>query len=375
MKVILTITLILGLCGSAFAQSARSGKSKRTTASKTTKLVATQPTKPTAVKDAPKVVTGTASGAGMVVEEVKFKGEDVTLAGTLFLPKNKVGQKVPALLMIADFYSTRDGITVNKGVQQTYRELAEHFVTRGFAVLRYDRRCLGASDCPPQLTMSLASVDGLEAVKYLRGRKEIDPAKVWVFGHGDGSFFAASVASNKEVAGLIVTAAPGRAATKLLRDWERQRLLDAKASEAEIAAYMSKLDKVILALSGGGHKPEDIGSEMLDEYLAPLVKHTDYAFSWLVDDPLPLYPAALGPVLVIHGAKDRRIPVKDSSYILESMKLYEHKEFETHVLPEMDYFLKANKSAPSLEADNDLSRPLDQALLKLLDEWLAKKVK
>ena len=84
---------------------------------------------------------------------------------------------------------------------------------------------------------------------------------------------------------------------------------------------------------------------------------------------------ALGPVLVIHGAKDRRIPVKDSSYILESMKLYEHKEFATHVLPEMDYFLKANKSAPSLEADNDLSRPLDQALLKLLDEWLAKKVK
>jgi hypothetical protein len=311
----------------------------------------------------------------IAAEEVTFKGDGVTLAGTLFLPKNKSGQRVPAVLMVADFYSLREGVKVNQGQHSTYRDLAIHLVERGYAVLRYDRRCTGASECNLQATMAVASDDGVGGVNYLRARKEIDANKIVVFGHGDGSFIAASIAANKQVAGLIATAAPGRNASKLLREWAKLHVQDRKLPEAEARQYLEHVEEVIQRLAAGGAKPDEIKLAPQDELLAPLVNNPDYAYSWLLDDPLGLFPHVTGAVLVVHGGKDRRVSPREGVFIRDSLEAGSHKKFETHVLPEMDYFLKANTGAASYDADKDFARPLDPALLKLIDEWLAKTLK
>jgi uncharacterized protein len=311
----------------------------------------------------------------IAAEEIQFKGDGVILSGTLFLPKSKAGQKVPAILMVSDFYSLRDGVKVHKGMHTTYTDLATHFVRRGFAVLRYDRRCTGASECGASGTMAVAADDGVGAVHYLRERKEIDPNKIIVFGHGDGSYIAAGIAGHKEVAGLIATVAPGRNASKLLRDWAQTRVQDRKLSAAESEKYLENLEVVIQRLAAGGAKTEEFKLDAQDEFLTPLVKTPDYAYSWLLDDPLGLYPLVKGSVLVVHGGKDRKVTPKEGNYINDALQTADHKDYETLLLPEMDYYLKVNKGAASFEADNDISRPLDPALLKLLDEWLAKKLK
>jgi hypothetical protein len=313
--------------------------------------------------------------ASIASEDVTFKGDNVSLTGTLFLPKNRGGQKVPAVLMVSDFYSLRDGVQVTKGQHNSYRDLAIHLVERGFAVLRYDRRCTGASECNHQATMAVAGDDGVGGIKYLQARPEINAKKVFVLGHGDGSFIAASIAGNKDVAGLIAVNAPGRNASKLLREWAKQRLQDRKTPEAEAKKYLEHLETVIQHLGTGGAKTEDIKIDANDDFLLPLVQSPDYAYSWLLDDPLSLFPTVVGPVLLIHGGKDRRISTREGNYIHDSLQAGDHKDFEAHVAPDMDYFLKQNKGAASYDADNDLARPLDPALLKLIDEWLAKKLK
>ncbi len=364
MKAILTIALVLVLCLVSLAQ---------------TKPAQELLSENIALSQAAKAVTGKPDAtaklpAFIATEEVKIKGEDSLMAGTLYLPKDKAGQKVPAVLMITEFYSTRDAIPVAKGVHHSYRDLAEYFVSKGIAVLRYDRRCTGESSCSQAGTIALAASDGLLAAEYLRGRKEIDPAKVWVFGHGDGSFVAAGIASHKEIAGLISVAALGRNASKLLRDWAKLKMADQKASEAETKAYLAQLEKLILTLAESGQSDTDLKGQLQDELVAPLVKNPGYAFSWLLDDPLLIFPGVTGPVLIIHGGKDRRVPAKENSYFQDTLESGNHKDFKTMVLPELDYYLKQNKGTPSIDVDNDTSRPLDPALLKVLDEWIANKI-
>ncbi len=326
------------------------------------------------VSEAVKPVTAFPLPAFVTSEEVTFKGDSVALTGTLFLPKNKAGQKVPAVLMIAEFYSSREGTKVNKAQHHSYRDLAIHLVERGFAVLRYDRRCTGTSECNHQATMAVAGDDGVGGVKYLQERPEINPKKIFTLGHGDGSFIAAAIAGHADVAGLIAVNAPGRNASKLLREWAKQRFQDRKTPAAEADKYMAHLEAIIQQLAAGGTRTEEVKVDPQDDLLAPLANSPDYAYSWLLDDPLGLFPSVSGSVLIVHGAKDRRIPTREASYIRDALQTGEHKDFETHLLPDLDYFFKVNKSAASYEADTDVARPLDPALLKLIDEWLAKKL-
>lgn len=327
-----------------------------------------------AVSEAAKPAIAGALPAFIAAEEITFKGDNVSLAGVLYLPKNKAGQKVPAVVIVPEFYSSRDGLKVGNGQHASYRDLAIHLVGRGFAVLRYDRRCTGKSECNHSATMAIAGDDGLGGVRYLQGRPEINPKKVFALGHGDGSFIAASMAGHPEVAGLIAVNAPGRNASKLLREWAKQRVTDRKMPEAEAQAYLEKLEALILQLGTGGARTEHLNVDLKDELMGPLANSPDYAYSWLLDDPLGLFPNVVGSVLIVHGAKDRRIPTREGNYIRDALETGEHKDFETHLLPDLDYFLKQNKGATSYDADNDLARPLDPALLKLIDEWLAKKL-
>jgi uncharacterized protein len=337
--------------------------------------VGAQAPKTNHLNEAAKPVAALPLPAFVTSEEVTFKGDNVALTGTLFLPKNKAGQKVPAVLMISDFYSSREGTTVNKAQHTSYRDLAVHLVERGFAVLRYDRRCTGASECNHQATMAVAGDDGVGGVKFLQARPEINPKKIFALGHGDGSFIAASIAGHADVAGLIALNAPGRNASKLLREWAKQRFQDRKTPAAEVEKYMTHLEAVIQLLAAGGARTEDVKVDPQDDLLAPLANSPDYAYSWLLDDPLGLFPGVTGSVLIVHGGKDRRIPTREASYIRDALQTGEHKDFETHLLPDLDYFLKVNKNAATYEIDQDVARPLDPALLKLIDEWLAKKLK
>ena len=308
-----------------------------------------------------------------IIEEVKFKGESINLAGVLSFPKSAV--PLPVVLIVPDYFSNRDGIPTLKGTHNSFRDLAAHLNANGFAVLRYDRRCTGASECMANSAMANGVEDATQAVQYLKTRKEIELKNIFVLGHGDGAILAASAATNTDVAGCVMIAAPGRNPSKLLRDWTRQSLAEKKLPEAEIAKQMDRLETVIIKMTEGGHQAADYVNDYSNEYLVELQKLPGYAFSWLLDDPLQVYPGINGATLIIQGGKDRRVKTKDGVYVEDSLRLGEHKDFEAHQLPNLDYFMKENKGEATLAADYEFARPLDPAFLKLLDGWLAKKIK
>src|SRR5262245_48299543 len=81
--------------------------------------------------------TASVSPANFESKEIKFDGANVSLAGTLLLPKLESGKRAPAVLIIAGTrQSMRDGLAFGAAKQPIYRDLAEHLTSRGYVTLR-----------------------------------------------------------------------------------------------------------------------------------------------------------------------------------------------------------------------------------------------
>jgi alpha-beta hydrolase superfamily lysophospholipase len=314
-------------------------------------------------------------------KEVKFNGVNVSLAGTLLLPKLEAGKRAPAVLIIAGSRSTpRDGLTFGEAKQLIYRDLAEHLAARGFVTLRYDKRCVGASQCVKPSSFDDYIDDARGAVDYLREHQQVDKKRVFVFGHNEGGLIAATIGSSDDqgLAGVVMAAMPGRTLTKLMREQLQNRMTEAGKSAKEVSDFIAKYDRVVKGLMGGR---TDFPGEKLDEkdpfdaMLVGLIKHYEIVIALLINDPLQIVNNLKYPALVLQGRKDVQVAVKDAEYIEEAMKRAEHHDATTRVLDDVDHLLKTNKGAAGLSSYADASRPLDANLLAILTDWMQKRSK
>ena len=95
-----------------------------------------------------------------------------------------------------------------------FEDLAEGLASRGFAVLRYDKRTkiYGEAMSESSYTLDDETVeDAVRAVSLLRKQAEIDPNRVFLLGHSLGGYAGPRiVARDRKIAGLILLAAPAR---------------------------------------------------------------------------------------------------------------------------------------------------------------------
>jgi alpha/beta superfamily hydrolase len=118
--------------------------------------------------------------AGVREEAVSFPSGEVRLAGTLLLP----AEHNPAAAIV--FVQGAGPETRNAS-----RFLAEFFVKLGVAALIYDKRGAGAStgDWKHSSFDDLAG-DAVEAVNYLKSRREVDPLRIGLMGTSQGGWIA-----------------------------------------------------------------------------------------------------------------------------------------------------------------------------------------
>ena len=75
--------------------------------------------------------------------------------------------------------------------------------------MRFDRRGIGASGGNSKsVTDTDESEDASCALDYLLSRKETDPQRVAVIGHGKGAFFAVKLASERKNVRALILMAP-----------------------------------------------------------------------------------------------------------------------------------------------------------------------
>lgn len=95
-----------------------------------------------------------------------------------------------------------------------FQDLAEGLASRGYAVLRYDKRSKVYSEemSETYYTIDDETVeDATRATALLRKQPEIDPARIFVLGHSLGGYASPRIAArDRKLAGLILMAGPAR---------------------------------------------------------------------------------------------------------------------------------------------------------------------
>jgi hypothetical protein len=134
------------------------------------------------------------------VEDVQFANGDVVLAGSLYLPMGP--GRFPVLLFThGSGDRTRD----------SYSREAERLASSGIAALVYDKRGAGRSVGAnwTVATFDELAGDAAAGVRYLRGRPEINPAQVGLFGLSQGTWLIGMAAMKAPVGFLIFASGSG----------------------------------------------------------------------------------------------------------------------------------------------------------------------
>ncbi len=308
-------------------------------------------------------------------ETVSIENGDVTLAGTLTMPKG-AGPFAAVVLVTGSGPQNRDEV-LGGGVQiAPFALIADALTRAGIAVLRYDDR--GVADSSGEFaaatTQDFAS-DAKAAIHYLTTRKEIDSKAIGMLGHSEGGLVGAILgASDSELSFVILMAGPA-VDGKTLLDVQNRRLMEAAgATEAQIQDQIDFLHKLYPLIESGQvdkintlvyqqaiAQTKTLNADQLkaigdvEAYAHRLADQQSPSFegpwfnSFLNYDPGPDLAKTHIPVLALFGGKDVQVDAGQNAPAMTA-RLIEggNRNFSVVVLPDANHlFQKANTGAPS----------------------------
>jgi dienelactone hydrolase len=295
---------------------------------------------------------------GYATEELEFRNGDVTLDGTLMLPPGP-GPHPAVIFLHGSGPQTRDSYV---------RFFADHFARRGVAALIYDKRnTRRRPDLLPYLRGGGSFVDhagdAVAAVRVLTARRDIDRARIGLWGLSQGAWLAPLAASRAagDVAFVVMLSGGGvtPARQELYDDEVRLRargFSDGQISDALILlrhadAYVrsgSDADWTRFAEARDAAQRQP-WFRVLDRF--PLVLPRE-APAWaglradLDYDPRPALERLRVPVLVILGEADELTPTRETAEeIADALERARNQDHRIVIVPRADHALTVRGSA------------------------------
>ena len=165
-------------------------------------------------------------------EQVQFPSGAERITGILLTPAGK--GPFPAMVLIHGTGATD---------RNTVFPIVQFLLSHGMALLGYDKRGVGEStgDWHAASLEELAA-DAIAAVKFLKTRKEIDPARIGVFGASQGGWVAPlAAARSADIAYVISVSGPGVSPAEVDRDHLENALRIKGFPEQEISQALALL--------------------------------------------------------------------------------------------------------------------------------------
>ena len=205
-------------------------------------------------------------------------------------------------------------------------------------MLRVDDRGVGGSTGDlQQASLDDLTGDALAGLAFLKGRAEIDPAKIGLLGHSEGGDLAPLVAQRAGAGGVafvVLMAAPAVTGEEVLVLQNRLLFQQAGAPPEQVQAqidYVRNLSQLLRAEDYDAARqlsrdriaqqtsalPED-QRPSAEEVEAQLPATPAYR-AVLTYDPAPALRALQVPVLAIYGAKDLQVPPTQSEPALRTL--------------------------------------------------------
>ncbi|NIW80094.1 MAG: alpha/beta fold hydrolase [Calditrichae bacterium] len=332
-----------------------------------------------------------------IQKEVVFFNKDVTLAGTLTLPRTS-GRHPAVVLLHGSGPLNRDHEFFG---MKTFWIIADHLTRRGVAVLRYDSRGVGGSGgAPYQFTLQDVAEDALAAIRYLKTRNDINPARIGLCGISQGAIVAPIAASGSEDVAFIICLAgigvPGAQAQIA------QMTSIAKAngaSEQEIAELVENLKRIISLVRNEADEAEirPLITTMLKNQCVSMSQksekqtqdnkaadtHVDCVLSWykspwfrfFIDyDPKTALKQVMCPALFLFGELDTQVPLQANRTVIgDVLKKSGNKDYTLKTIPGANHvFQVANTGSPYEYLS--LEKKFAPGFLEFVSDWVLKRV-
>lgn len=304
-------------------------------------------------------------------EEVRFRNGEITLTGDLLLPPTKGPHPVVVLVHgstpLVRYYFGPDPYM---------------YPVYGIAVLVYDKRGVGASTGERSESVTVLASDALAGVEYLKGRPDIDPKQIGLFGHSQGAWVVPNAASrSKDVAFVIAGAASGLTGPENVLyeiDGELRYAGFSEADRAKARALFKLGNDVVEANGEGWNKwREEIAKARnekwfrmartpnslieMNEANRPRIMEFVTRERQMFYDPVPAWEKITIPALVYESEWDSYVPARPSEAIIgQALKKSGNKDYTIKVFP------KSNHGQWAMQTDgpnNDLSHRVHYDLL------------
>ena len=325
--------------------------------------------------------------------EVAFMNQTavVKFAGTLTLPRSK--HPVPAVLLVSGS-GPQDRNETLMG-HRPFLVLADYLTRRGIGVLRVDDRGVGGSTGSVfESTMEDFASDALAGVKFLKGREEIDPARIGILGHSEGAIVAPlAAAMSQDVAFIVLVAAPGLVGEELLylqsaammramgmgKDPIEQnralqeRLFTVVKAEKNHDTAVDKLLEIQQEHFSGLTDQEKQARGYLGEAAIKAqskMRLTPWFRHFLTFDPAPRLRKVKCPVLVVTGEHDLQVPpAENMPAIGEALKAAGNKDYKLVELPGLNHLLQTSETGLPAEYSK-IKETIAPAALETIGVWI-----
>jgi pimeloyl-ACP methyl ester carboxylesterase len=322
-------------------------------------------------------------------EEVRVPVRGAVLAGTLLAPN--IGARCPCLLLISGSGANDRDETVCG--HTPFRNIAEYFVARGYAVLRSDDRGVGAStgDAEKQ-DFDGAIEDVVATYRWLERHPAVCAERIVLLGHSEGGLIGAAAGFLVRPWAVIMLSGPAVPIEALLHEQARLLSLEGGAT-AEQIEHERRMNECVFALartSRGRARELAAIENVIREYLrswpdlagaddasintnarlmATVVTAPAYC-SLLRQDPAAIIGRLERPLLAVYGGKDVQVPGSDNADALRRITA-DRRDADCLLFPDHNHLLQQAVTG-SISEYEALQPAPDPLVLRQVAEWLEK---
>ena len=294
-----------------------------------------------------------------------FYSDGYTIAGTL----TEVAAPVAAALVITgsgrinrdtDARLRRTRVTLLRaGVT---RQVAEALAEANVLTLRYDKRGVGASSgdyLRVGMTENLA--DARAGLRWLAARAPGLP--LLTVGHSEGTFYAARLAAEENVAGTILLSAPAQTGEQVI-DWQIDKIVPTLPRAVRAITRVTGTDIVKTQHKRLARLKASSGDVIR---MQGIRVNARWYREFLGYDPAPSLAHVKVPVLAITGGHDMQVPPDD----VDAIGRLVAGPFEGHVVDDLSHLLRPDPGwAGPRGYRRAVRQPVSPKVLSIITTWV-----
>ena len=300
-------------------------------------------------------------------EAVIIPAVGFNLGATLTRPKNAgAAAQLPAVLLLgAAGVNDRDGVAF--GVP-TLGQLAGAIADAGFIAIRYDKRGYGQSGGRSESsTLSDQADDARTVARWLSERKDVDPRRIAVVGHGEGAMVALLAASrDRRFVAVVSIAGPSTTGAEQFIEQQQLALEASNLPQTEREkrlALQRQVQQAVQTGKGWEGVPANIRRDA----------DTPWFQSLLAYDPVKVLDNVRQPLLVVHGEIDRQIPVSHAERLATlAREKSDSKSIDLVIVRGVNHLLVPAVTGNTSEYGTLTDRNVSKDITKAVTDWLTR---